>query len=287
MKLHRKAVGALFDEVVKFYESNRWNSMPKHTLPKITKIKVEDVEWKASNLDMSSSIELEGIVKIGCTNNECIFSKQLSNIVKESIDETGVAVLPNAVDKSTIQTLLAGEESSSSHPDATQIKVQPKVNKLLYTTGNGKEGHYNDIQDNTYLNRLQNVIICSLKGMNETIKRKYILLNYSEGGENWAHRDGNSDGYFPYQGLLMLSNSADYDGGEFYVAKRLDNDDTNGKKKKKQCPSVIRMCSPKLDAGDLILFQASKEGEYDHGMKTVTRGERVAIGLLQPVPKID
>ena len=56
-------------------------------------------------------------------------------------------------------------------------------------------------------------------------------------------------------------------------------------KKKKQSPSVIRMCSPKLDAGDLILFQASKEG--DHGMKTVTRGERVAIGLLQPVPKKD
>ena len=83
----------------------------------------------------------------------------------------------------------------------------------------------------------------------------------------------------------MLSNSSDYDGGEFYVAKRLDNDDTNGKKKKKQSPSVIRMCSPKLDAGDLILFQASKDGDYDHGMKTVTRGERVAIGLLQPVPK--
>jgi len=81
----------------------------------------------------------------------------------------------------------------------------------------------------------------------------------------------------------MLSNSEDYDGGEFYVAKRCD-DDTNGKK---QRPSVIRMCSLKLDAGDLILFQASKEGEYDHGMKTVTRGERVAIGLLQPVPKKD
>ena len=58
--------------------------------------------------------------------------------------------------------------------------------------------------------------------MKETIsntsdKRKYILLNYSEGGENWAHRDSNSDGYFPYQGLLMLSNRSDYDGGEFLL----------------------------------------------------------------------
>lgn len=89
----------------------------------------------------------------------------------------------------------------------------------------------------------------------------------------------------------MLSNITDYDGGEFYVAKRCDddmngnNDDDTTGKKKKQCPSVIRTCSPKLDAGDLILFQASKDGDYDHGMKTVTRGERVAIGLLQPVPK--
>ena len=86
----------------------------------------------------------------------------------------------------------------------------------------------------------------------------------------------------------MLSNITDYDGGEFYVAKRCDddmngnNDDDTTGKKKKQCPSVIRTCSPKLDAGDLILFQASKDGEYDHGMKTVTRGKRVAIGLLQP-----
>ena len=221
---YRPVYGALFDEAVKIYERNVWNSMPKLTLPKITKIKAEDVDWKTSKLG-SSSIELtDDIVKIGCTNNECILSKQLSDSIKASIDETGMAIIPNAVDKSTIQKLLTGEASSDCHPDATQIKVQPKVHKLLYTSGNGKDGRYNDIQDNKYLNRLQNVIISSLKGMKETIsntcgKRKYILLNYSEGGENWAHRDSNSDGYFPYQGLLMLSNSTDYDGGQFYVAK--------------------------------------------------------------------
>jgi len=286
---YRKAVGALFDEAVKIYERDDWKSMPKQTLPKITKIKVEDVEWISSKF-YNSSIELEdGIIKIGCTNNKCIFSNQLMDSIKTSIDKTGMAVIPNAVDESTIQKLLTGETTGSSHPDATQIKEHPKVHKLLYTSGNGKEGRYNDIQGNTYLNRLQNVIVSSLK-KEETItntsdKRKYILLNYSEGGENWAHRDSiKDDDYFPYQGLLMLSNIEDYDGGEFYVAKRCDDDDTNGKK---QCPSVIRTCSLKLDAGDLILFQASKEGEYDHGMKTVTRGERVAIGLLQPVPKKD
>ena len=73
-----------------------------------------------------------------------------------------------------------------------------------------------------------------------------------------------------------LGSEDDYDGGEFYVATKR-NDTT-----KLKPPSIIRMCSPQLDAGDMVIFQASKGAEYDHGMKTVTRGERVAIGLLQP-----
>lgn len=43
----------------------------------------------------------------------------------------------------------------------------------------------------------------------------------------------------------------------------------------------VRTCSPKLNAGELVLFQADSEGAYDHGMKVVTRGERMAVGLLQ------
>ena len=34
---YRKAVGASFDEAVKIYERDDWKSMPKQTLPKITK----------------------------------------------------------------------------------------------------------------------------------------------------------------------------------------------------------------------------------------------------------
>ena len=69
----------------------------------------------------------------------------------------------------------------------------------------------------------------------------------------------------------MLSNSGEYDGGQFYVAKRVNAE-------------IDRTCTPKLDAGDLVIFQADKDGGYDHGMKKVTRGNREAIGLLQPVP---
>ena len=73
----------------------------------------------------------------------------------------------------------------------------------------------------------------------ETTKlRKYILLKYSKGGENWSHRDDNDGDYFEYQALLMLSDSEDYDGGD-YVAKRSSDD---GK--------ISRTYSPKLNAGD-------------------------------------
>ena len=70
----------------------------------------------------------------------------------------------------------------------------------------------------------------------------------------------------------MLSDSDEYDGGEFYVAKR------DGAK-------IIRTCCP-LNGGDLVIFQAGSgvnfQGQkYFHGMKQVTRGERVGVGLLQ------
>jgi predicted 2-oxoglutarate/Fe(II)-dependent dioxygenase YbiX len=83
----------------------------------------------------------------------------------------------------------------------------------------------------------------------------------------------------------MLSNSDEYDGGEFYVAKRCDSEESNfndhgngGKINIK----IIRTCCPKLAAGDLVIFRAEKKGGYDHGMKEVTKGERIAVGLLQP-----
>ena len=60
--------------------------------------------------------------------------------------------------------------------------------------------------------------------VNTADERKYIILKYSKGGENWAHRDANSDGFFQYQALLMLSNGDEYSGGEFYVVRRFESD---------------------------------------------------------------
>ena len=103
-------------------------------------------------------------------------------------------------------------------------------------------------------------------------KKKYIYLRYTEGGENWSHRDGNNDTIFPYQAVLMLSDAKEYGGGEFYVATKEES-------------LIVRTSCPKLNAGDLVIFQAGKDGNYYHGMKTVTSGERKAIGLFQEAAK--
>lgn len=106
--------------------------------------------------------------------------------------------------------------------------------------------------------------------------RKAILLNYAEGAENWAHRDGkNVDEHFPYQAVVMLSKPGEnFTGGEFYVAKQ--EDDNN----KSNVPRIVRVRVEFQNPGDMVMFQG------DHGMMPVKKGssdscERVAIGLFQ------
>ena len=134
--------------------------------------------------------------------------------------------------------------------------------------------YYNDMKKITYLNDMQTNLYESLTAASGKKKsmpqknKKYIYLRYTKGGENWAHRDGNNDVIFPYQAVLMLSNADEYGGGEFYVASREES-------------LIVRTSCPKLTAGDLVIFQAGKDGNYYHGMRTVTSGERKAIGLFQ------
>ena len=94
----------MFDNAEAIYRRNGWNIPKSSPLPpKLTKIDVEDREWKSS----SDIIELaeDGIMKNGWTNDQCIFSHQLSESIMSSIDKMGMAVLSNAVDKSIIQKL--------------------------------------------------------------------------------------------------------------------------------------------------------------------------------------
>ena len=96
-----------------------------------------------------------------------------------------------------------------------------------------------------------------------------ILIVYPEGGVNHAHRDLYGDEFFPLQALLVLSRRGrDFDGGDFFlVEERRDGD---------------RRHDLPVDAGDLVVFPSrdGPAGPMRHGMTPVTRGQRVAVGLV-------
>jgi hypothetical protein len=234
--------------------------------------------------------------------------------INHNLQQNGMDVIRGAVDNATIATLRTGAASEASHPDARQLTETGGSGRLLHTSGNGVAGeeifhsnlktqkkcgsYYSDLQKSKYFDRLQSTIVRSLlqpqassdnlqnkqdttnadaNATNIADKRKCILLKYSKGGENWAHCDSNVGDEFPYQALLMLSCVEEYDGGEFYVAKQIKSEGNATSK----TVTISRLSSPKLNAGDLVIFRADKG--FDHGMKTVTRGERTAVGLLQAI----
>ena len=117
------------------------------------------------------------------------------------------------------------------------------------------------------------IIVSYIKGEEKTIsttnKRKCTLLKYSKGGENWAHRDDNSDGFFRARlcsCFLMVMNI-------MAVGSMLPG----GLRTMAMFQLFERVAPNLLNAGD-------NDGDYEHGMKMVTRGERVAVAvrLLQP-----
>jgi len=285
----------------KFYESNGYKP-PKnlHEIP-VQEIEVRDWQWTPKHgIDSAGMVGTEYTNKDGylefivTRKDRDVIPSVIANQIHSSIRETGMTIIRGAVDKATIEQLQSDQAIYNSHRDAAKLELAKNRIKLRDTSGSGMAGEesfefikekgkqeiigsfYCGINQSTYLDQLQDILLMSLKleGGKEPQPKKYIYLKYSKEGENWAHRDANKDEVFPYQALLMLSSSDGYDGGEFYVARQVI--DIFNKS------AIDRVCSPKLDAGDLVIFQAGKDGGYDHGMKKVTRGERVAIGLLQP-----
>jgi len=270
---HRPVCGSIYDRAKEALTVSYGQHLPK---PKLSTIKV--VERVLNNSHCYNS-----------TDHDCTMSPEDAKSILKSIQETGMALLRGAVDISKIDI--------EKCEDTTKT---PK--RIQATTGNGKAGiedycrhctqkwikcthpkngklygsYYNDMKKITYLDDMQINLYKSLTTAagkkDKKIKKKYIYLRYTEGGENWSHRDGNNDAIFPYQAVLMLSDAKEYGGGEFYVATKEES-------------LIVRTSCPKLNAGDLVIFQAGKDGNYYHGMKTVTSGERKAIGLFQEAAK--
>eukprot|EP00978_Attheya_sp_CCMP212_P010662 scaffold25933_cov36-Attheya_sp.AAC.1 len=292
----RPRYGMKLDEAKKFYQKNGW-MRPKQPLPQLTRIHVEHRDWKPCEegeliingrryTNEDGDLEFDVV-----TGDEHLFPANVAKRINSSIQQSGMVVIRGAVDRSTIEKLRVGGTIERSHPDAAKIEETIVRSVLVFSIRKGmgglaKKPSYTQeektqlVHTTVTLNTLKihpesaNYGSGSDDGDDEdTIRtaevRKCILLKYSKGGENWAHRDANSDGFFKYQALLMLSNNDEYDGGEFYVARRSTVD----------C-KIIRTCCPKLNAGDLVIFQADStdsDEDYDHGMKMLTRGERVAV----------
>lgn len=301
----RMAVGALYDEARSCYLQNSWRT-PKAPLPSITPAKINDVKFSAKNGDVC-------INGTQYTNTHGEWNFQLLKSVKDkeflpldvarkinsNLEKLGMDIIRGAVNKPTVELLSQGKHTEGCHPNARPLEKCGNCKKLSETAGSGMAGddltneqvgsHYIYLRPSDYLKRLQKAMVVSLSqsaaasrpleldaATNEAIARKHIMLRYSTGGENWAHSDAVGTD-FPFQALLMLSNSDEYDGGEFYVAKQ-DAENNSGEIQERQL-SITRLCTPKLNSGDLVIFASG--GKYCHGMKTVTSGERIAVGLLQ------
>jgi uncharacterized protein len=105
-----------------------------------------------------------------------------------------------------------------------------------------------------------------------------LLLRYETGGFNCLHRDLYGDVVFPLQLTCFLSRrGVDYDGGDFLLIEQRPRAQSRGE--------VIPG-----EQGEIVMFAVrerparGKRGFYRaalrHGVATITRGERYALGII-------
>ena len=104
-----------------------------------------------------------------------------------------------------------------------------------------------------------------------------LLLRYHEGDWNALHQDLYGEVYFPFQAVTVLSDPAEYEGGEFVLMEQ-----------RPRAQSRAHVIRPRQ--GAFVIFptrerpNAGKNGYHRvglrHGVSTVTAGERVALGII-------
>jgi hypothetical protein len=105
-----------------------------------------------------------------------------------------------------------------------------------------------------------------------------LLLRYGEGDWNAMHQDLYGEVYFPFQILTVLSRRGkDFDGGEFVLLEQ-----------RPRAQSRARVLTPAQ--GAFVIFPTrerpnrGKDGYHRiglrHGVSTVTRGQRTALGII-------
>mmetsp|Transcript_8376 Transcript_8376/g.12545 ORF Transcript_8376/g.12545 Transcript_8376/m.12545 type:complete len:437 (+) Transcript_8376:52-1362(+) len=309
-----------FAHAKRIHEQNGWKRKAKGEWKELTTMQGKNIE-KCPRNPKCAQITVDDLV----IKEADVFHGSFDEIDKEQLrkvlDTYGVAMIRGAMSQHSINEF---REQCQECPYGTPTLIQnTAANGKAGGNGNKNDkysySYYNNVKENLILGKLQDSIIDALMAGNEAegniIKRckKSILLRYAENSENWAHTDGVD---WKYQATLMLSDpSRDFSGGEFYVARTGrrtvipipttsttdgnsgygdddddddDDDDcggtTTGDKFKHQ--GIVRNIVEFQNAGDLVIFEASKQTKYFHGMLKVKRGtndtcERVAIGLLQ------
>jgi hypothetical protein len=105
-----------------------------------------------------------------------------------------------------------------------------------------------------------------------------LLLRYHEGDWNALHQDLYGDVYFPFQALTVLSEpGTDFEGGQFVLLEQ-----------RPRAQSRAHVLDP--PQGALVVFPTrerpnrGRNGYHRvglrHGVATVTRGERTALGVI-------
>jgi hypothetical protein len=105
-----------------------------------------------------------------------------------------------------------------------------------------------------------------------------LILRYGEGDWNALHQDLYGDVYFPFQVVTVLSEPVvDYEGGQFVLLEQ-----------RPRAQSRAHVLEP--PRGAFVIFptqqrpQEGKRGFYKvgmrHGVSTVTRGQRTALGVI-------
>jgi len=105
-----------------------------------------------------------------------------------------------------------------------------------------------------------------------------LILRYGEGDWNALHQDLYGDVYFPFQVLTVLSEPGeDFDGGEFVLMEQ-----------RPRAQSRAHVLTP--PRGAFVIFptrqrpNAGRNGYHRiglrHGISTVTRGSRTALGVI-------
>jgi uncharacterized protein len=105
-----------------------------------------------------------------------------------------------------------------------------------------------------------------------------LILRYGAGDWNALHQDLYGDVYFPFQALTVLSErGVDYEGGEFVLVEQ-----------RPRAQSRAHVIAP--PRGAFVLFptrERPNRGSHGyhrvglrHGVSTVTRGERTALGII-------